>query len=478
MPGIEWVHDVDFKRLFHNPTMEHNNRVKAGMSGSSVQNVTLDQFTAHFALSNGGITRTNLLNWGAGGRLLDSGGWEEMGNGIYRVDDSCCGGDLSEEHCWGLWEDDDDWFDALDEDGCASSPVTLSAGDWCQGGGYVYYRPSSGIPSNHDVWCVQYNSSIELKGGPNPMFRYTYSIPNATGHGHYTYGDNDGVEQDWLTMVGNFNEFDYQNHKEGGGCFNVSPGHRAYWYNNAMLGCVDFGRCNDCESIDNYILGGNTLSFYALDFEGTTTRVANNCFACRDPYPVTTDYRMAEYHYVSFNIGATDFYFNNNTIGATPCSIGLEHILRITDGSCGECAGYYDTLNVDCPCVTAFGNVVNDDDCSVSDPGPIEYSAPTVDVFMINNDDATTSSTYVNLEISVSDAGSGMGSTPRFGYFEGGIMQFSNDNEIWHSVMLYESSVPWILPSGYGIKTVYARFRDRDGNWTNVVVDDILLDQN
>ena len=54
-------------------------------------------------------------------------------------------------------------------------------------------------------------------------------------------------------------------------------------------------------------------------------------------------------------------------------------------------------------------------------------------------------------------------------------MMFSNDNVNWYNIELYNNSFGWKLADGEGSKTVYARFRDRDGNWGNVVSDDIEL---
>ena len=54
-------------------------------------------------------------------------------------------------------------------------------------------------------------------------------------------------------------------------------------------------------------------------------------------------------------------------------------------------------------------------------------------------------------------------------------MQFSNDNSSWSTAEAYGSTKPWTLASGDGIKTVYVKFKDSLGYWSNVVSDTITL---
>jgi len=103
------------------------------------------------------------------------------------------------------------------------------------------------------------------------------------------------------------------------------------------------------------------------------------------------------------------------------------------------------------------------------DPGAYEYTPPTVNSFQINGGNATTDSRTVTLNMDVVDSGSGMGSAARFPFVQGALMQFSNDGVHWHQVELYSTTQAWTLSEGEGDKTVYARFRDVDGNWTKVV---------
>ena len=68
-----------------------------------------------------------------------------------------------------------------------------------------------------------------------------------------------------------------------------------------------------------------------------------------------------------------------------------------------------------------------------------------------------------------------MGSSARFPYKEGGLMQFSDNDIAWSQVEPYSTTHNWTLSGRAGGKTVYARFRDRDGNWSDAVKGTIQL---
>jgi len=56
-------------------------------------------------------------------------------------------------------------------------------------------------------------------------------------------------------------------------------------------------------------------------------------------------------------------------------------------------------------------------------------------------------------------------------------MRFSNDNITWSTAANYATTRSnWSLTSGNGTKTVYARYRDRAGNWSAVSSDAIIYD--
>lgn len=85
----------------------------------------------------------------------------------------------------------------------------------------------------------------------------------------------------------------------------------------------------------------------------------------------------------------------------------------------------------------------------------------------INNAEASTESLDVVLNLSAADTGSGMG--------QGAQMQFSHDGADWSVAEDYATSKSWRLSDGFGTKTVYVRFKDAMGNWTQVLSDTIEL---
>ena len=56
-------------------------------------------------------------------------------------------------------------------------------------------------------------------------------------------------------------------------------------------------------------------------------------------------------------------------------------------------------------------------------------------------------------------------------------MAFSNDGATWTDWYGYATSFSWVLPSGDGIKTVYAKFKDAEDNVSPVKTDTIVLDE-
>ena len=96
-----------------------------------------------------------------------------------------------------------------------------------------------------------------------------------------------------------------------------------------------------------------------------------------------------------------------------------------------------------------------------------DTTAPTGTI-KINNGTSYTSSSAVTLNLTATDSGSGMG--------EGAQMQFSNDNSTWTAAEAYATTKSWTLPSGDGQKTVYVKFSDAAGNWSEAVSDQIILD--
>ncbi len=97
-------------------------------------------------------------------------------------------------------------------------------------------------------------------------------------------------------------------------------------------------------------------------------------------------------------------------------------------------------------------------------------AAPPAGTVKINNNTQYTNTTFVTLNLSAQDnsGGSGMGAGAR--------MQFSNDNKTWPSPETYTITKAWTLASGDGTKTVYVKFKDAAGNWSQAYSDAIILD--
>jgi hypothetical protein len=77
----------------------------------------------------------------------------------------------------------------------------------------------------------------------------------------------------------------------------------------------------------------------------------------------------------------------------------------------------------------------------------------------------TTDNVYVVLLLSAKDTGSGLSQ-----------MTFSDNNKTWSSPERFNCMKAWTLTSGDGKKTVYVKFSDKAGNWSNVYSGSIILD--
>ncbi len=84
----------------------------------------------------------------------------------------------------------------------------------------------------------------------------------------------------------------------------------------------------------------------------------------------------------------------------------------------------------------------------------------------VNGGASSTSAAAVTLSLSATDP------APASGVKE---MHFSNDGVTWSAYQPYATSAAWTLTAGDGAKTVYAQFRDADGNQSAVASDTITL---
>ncbi|MBU1088092.1 MAG: hypothetical protein KKD05_11330, partial [Candidatus Omnitrophica bacterium] len=94
----------------------------------------------------------------------------------------------------------------------------------------------------------------------------------------------------------------------------------------------------------------------------------------------------------------------------------------------------------------------------------IDTTPPTGNI-TINTDDVYTTSTDVTLTLSAIDGESGLG-----------LIQFSNDNITYSDPESYNTFKDWTLTTGDGEKTVYVKYQDIAGNWSQPFTDTIILD--
>lgn len=102
---------------------------------------------------------------------------------------------------------------------------------------------------------------------------------------------------------------------------------------------------------------------------------------------------------------------------------------------------------------------------TVSDTIELDGTAPTVSI-ILNTGAAYTNAINASVALTVDD-GAGLGP---------GDMQFSNDGTTWSTWEAYAATKVCALNAGDGSKIVYARVRDRAGNVSATVSDDIWLD--
>jgi hypothetical protein len=101
---------------------------------------------------------------------------------------------------------------------------------------------------------------------------------------------------------------------------------------------------------------------------------------------------------------------------------------------------------------------------SVPDSCKTGYSPP-FGKMKINEDAVLTTSTSADLSVNC---------YPTVGYICQE-MQFSNDNLNWSAPEPYARNRTWILLPGDGEKTVYVKFKDDSGNWSNAYSDTIII---
>jgi hypothetical protein len=95
----------------------------------------------------------------------------------------------------------------------------------------------------------------------------------------------------------------------------------------------------------------------------------------------------------------------------------------------------------------------------------VSDTTPPTGSIRINSDAPYATTRDISLSLSASDIGSGVSA-----------MQFSNDGSTWSGEVPYAQAKAWALTQGDGQKTVYVKFKDAAGNWSQVYSDSIALD--
>lgn len=96
----------------------------------------------------------------------------------------------------------------------------------------------------------------------------------------------------------------------------------------------------------------------------------------------------------------------------------------------------------------------------------LDSKPPVIQSFRINQGDAATKSSSVNLDILAFDLGSTVTQ-----------MAFSNDGVNFSTPEAFNSTKAWSLVSSKGAKTVWVKVKDANGFWTNAVSAEIFFDK-
>ncbi len=115
--------------------------------------------------------------------------------------------------------------------------------------------------------------------------------------------------------------------------------------------------------------------------------------------------------------------------------------------------------------ICAYNNLGNSSYSNVT--SPVHDVTPPTGTISINYGAPVTDTTLVNLQLFATDSGGGIEPS--------GQMQFSNDDTNWSTAEPYAITKSWTLSTGGGTKTVYVKFKDSLGNWSQAYSDTIIL---
>jgi hypothetical protein len=93
--------------------------------------------------------------------------------------------------------------------------------------------------------------------------------------------------------------------------------------------------------------------------------------------------------------------------------------------------------------------------------------APSSGAILINNGDEYFNSRDVTLTLSPPDPRGMTGPITE--------MMFRNEDLVWSNAFTYSDQHTWLLSDGDGEKTVYAKFKDSAGNWTDPPISDTII---
>ncbi len=199
---------------------------------------------------------------------------------------------------------------------------------------------------------------------------------------------------------------------------------------------------------------------------------------------LSTQVQSAEYNYIRIN-SATPAYYNTiqeaYNAAAEGDTIQLQGVWFPEDLSFNRdisvtITGGYDTSFTDnsgdnsvfisWPQITQGHVYLNN--IAISSPGLANYPGDSESpqcLISINEGHSSTNLIDVTLAVSATDNASGLDQ-----------VCFSNDNISYSTPEDYIITKAWILTTGDGAKTVYVKFSDRAGNWSDAYSDTILLD--
>jgi YD repeat-containing protein len=198
-----------------------------------------------------------------------------------------------------------------------------------------------------------------------------------------------------------------------------------------------------------------TLKFFARDLAGNSESVKTQTYTIDTTAPTTTASPGGGFY------GAPQAVTLTCDDGS---GSGCDKIYHTTDGSTPTTSSpvYSSPINISVMTTLKFfsRDFAGNSETVKTEIYTLDTTLPTGTI-TIDSGAALTNSTTVTLTLSCNDAN---------GCSQ---MQFSNDNITYSTPEPFASTKVWTLSPGDGIKTVYIKFRDAAGNWSNPFIDTI-----